>query len=330
MLPAPIDSISFPLLLLLLFLLLLPLHLLLRPSLPPGLPRLPLLGSVPWILWSGKHVMEIVKNDRRKHGPLSSVGFGPINLIFINDPSLIREVLIREDMAGRPSSSLGLQMKSWGRKIGLIAPDGNCPVWREHRRFVMRGLREQGFGTRSEQSVLEEATALVEHLLATSGESVVIKEQFNIPVVNVIWKMVANRTFSLGSSEGHRFMTLMDELFSKSFPALALVPILGRLLIGKQIKRRFAMFAEMRELFLEVIEEHEQSLDESEPRDLIDKYLVELRSGRPGFEKQQLVIIMLDLFAAGSETTATTLRWAVLYLVLHPEVGYVAIACTLR
>ena len=28
----------------------------------------------------------------------------------------------------------------------------------------------------------------------------------------------------------------------------------------------------------------------------------------------------MDLFSAGSETTATTLAWAVNYMVLHPEV----------
>ena len=32
------------------------------------------------------------------------------------------------------------------------------------------------------------------------------------------------------------------------------------------------------------------------------------------------MISIVDLFAAGSETTSSTLRWAVLYLVLHPAV----------
>ena len=35
--------------------------------------------------------------------------------------------------------------------------------------------------------------------------------------------------------------------------------------------------------------------------------------------EEQLWVTAMDLFAAGSETTATTLAWAVLYMVLHPE-----------
>ena len=34
----------------------------------------------------------------------------------------------------------------------------------------------------------------------------------------------------------------------------------------------------------------------------------------------QLVVSMGDFFVAGGETTATTLRWAVLLLSYHPEV----------
>ena len=49
-------------------------------------------------------------------------------------------------------------------------------------------------------------------------------------------------------------------------------------------------------------------VDETAPRDLIDNYLLEVKKGREGFNKEELVIIIFDLFAAGSETTSTTLR----------------------
>ena len=38
------------------------------------------------------------------------------------------------------------------------------------------------------------------------------------------------------------------------------------------------------------------------------------------FNIEQLVVICLDLFQAGSETSSTTLSWAVMYLALYPEV----------
>ncbi|KFU83462.1 Cytochrome P450 2J2, partial [Chaetura pelagica] len=39
-----------------------------------------------------------------------------------------------------------------------------------------------------------------------------------------------------------------------------------------------------------------------------------------GFHKDNLRLVTLDLFVAGSETTSATLRWAFLYMVLHPEI----------
>ena len=49
----------------------------------------------------------------------------------------------------------------------------------------------------------EEAKAFVEHLVSScKEEETLVKEQFNIPVVNVIWRMVASKTFPLKSEEG--------------------------------------------------------------------------------------------------------------------------------
>lgn len=39
-----------------------------------------------------------------------------------------------------------------------------------------------------------------------------------------------------------------------------------------------------------------------------------------GFDEENLVMCSFDLFGAGTETTSTTLRWAMLYMVKYPEI----------
>ncbi len=61
------------------------------------------------------------------------------------------------------------------------------------------------------------------------------------------------------------------------------------------------------------------------PRDLIDTHLSEQhKEGADSslFSDDQLVLLLMDLFMAGSETTSKTLEWACLFMVKHPEVSF--------
>ena len=77
----------------------------------------------------------------------------------------------------------------------------------------------------------------------------------------------------------------------------------------------------------ENIQKHQQTLDRNEPRDFTDLALIEIENtidetssfyGEKGFDG--LKTILLDLFFAGSETTSTTLTWAILYMVRYPDI----------
>lgn len=87
---------------------------------------------------------------------------------------------------------------------------------------------------------------------------------------------------------------------------------------------------EMADFFQETVEDHRASFDPSNMRDLVDTYLLEIQKareeGRDGalFEgknhDRQMQQIIGDLFSAGMETIKTTLQWAVVFMLHHPEI----------
>ncbi|KFQ97281.1 Cytochrome P450 2J6, partial [Opisthocomus hoazin] len=38
------------------------------------------------------------------------------------------------------------------------------------------------------------------------------------------------------------------------------------------------------------------------------------------FQEENIVSCVLDLLFAGTETTSTTIRWALLFMAIHPEI----------
>jgi len=81
-------------------------------------------------------------------------------------------------------------------------------------------------------------------------------------------------------------------------------------------------------LMKEEIREHKESfVDENPPRDFLDTYLANINATtdpNSTFYKEQgykqLVAVLMDFFGAGSETTSSTLTWAVLCLCTNPKV----------
>ena len=284
-------------------------------KLPPGIYSFPIAGALPWMMIKKQSLIEIVKDDRKLYGNISRFPVFNFEIVVLNDAKLIKEMVGMEQCGGRMGRMS--EWKSGGRPRGLLDPD-NTPFWKEQRRFVLKCLRDYGFGKKSEENIQEEAKSLVNHIFETndSQQDFYIKDIFNISVVNVIWKMVANETFALDSKEGKRFVEIMEQVLTNRDPK-ASIPVLGK--FTTVFRNRVKQISEIKAGLMKTINDHELSLDEAEPRDLIDNYLLAIREGKEGFVKEELVVTIFDLFAAGSETTSTTLRWAIIFLILNPE-----------
>jgi len=87
-----------------------------------------------------------------------------------------------------------------------------------------------------------------------------------------------------------------------------------------RIEATKAKMVNLRKFFRQTIEEHKRNLDLSNPNDFIDAYLAESAKDGEKFNEEQLVIILLDLFLAGSETTSKSMAWAMLCMAKEQEV----------
>ncbi|XP_040847342.1 cytochrome P450 2D17-like isoform X2 [Ochotona curzoniae] len=149
----------------------------------------------------------------------------------------------------------------------------------------------------------------------------------NKAVCNVIASLTQARRFEYNDLHLTRLIDLVQTMIKESsgiLPmALNVIPVLLRIpgLADKVFSGQKAFMTELDKL----VAEHRRTRDPAQPpRDLTDAYLdeVEKAKGNPNssFNDDNLRMVVSDLFIAGMVTTAITLDWALLLMVLHPEV----------
>ena len=97
--------------------------------------------------------------------------------------------------------------------------------WTSQRNFAVKHLRNFGFGKKDLEVVIErEASSLVEYILANSGGEMKMEMfTFAVPVLNVLWDMVAGHAFKREDKELKRILDLMNYVFVSKVFAIAMV-----------------------------------------------------------------------------------------------------------
>ncbi|XP_036024403.1 cytochrome P450 2C42-like isoform X1 [Onychomys torridus] len=299
-----------------------------RRTLPPGPTPLPIIGNILHV--DLKNISKSLRDVSiclfsKVYGPVFTLYLGRKPAVVLHGYEAVKEALIDhgENFAGRGSFPVADKI---AKGHGIVFSNGR--IWKEMRRFSLMTLRNFGMGKRSiEDRVQEEARCLVEELRKTNGSPCDPTFILGCAPCNVICSIVFQNRFDYKDQEFLTFMNILNEnveiLSSPWMQICNNFPAMIDYLPGSH-RKLLKNFTFAKHYFLAKVIDHQKSLDINNPQDFIDCFLIKMEqekhNPKTAFTSENLVFSAGDLFAAGTETTSTTLRFSLLLLLKHPEV----------
>uniref|UniRef100_A0A3B1JT71 Cytochrome P450 2B4-like n=1 Tax=Astyanax mexicanus TaxID=7994 RepID=A0A3B1JT71_ASTMX len=288
---------------------------------PPGPKPLPFVGNLPQLK---KDAMAFVRS-MAKYGDLSCLYLANKPVIVVNSLPMVKETFVQNGgaFAGRsPVPILDFVTNGYGI---IMAPYGIS--WKQQRRFALHTLRNFGLGKRNvEERVAEEAQYLIRELLTHEGKSFCPIHKIMNAVSNIICSIVFGDRFEYDDKRFSKLLEIINENIQLSgAPATRMVYVVPfiRHFPGPH-QKVWQNVKSLKEFIREAVEEHRKTLHPENPRDFIDAYLVEMSKQQSNedstFNEENMIMSTSDLFLAGTDTTASTLKWGLIYMMDHPDV----------
>ncbi|KAM9848084.1 steroid 17-alpha-hydroxylase/17,20 lyase [Aulostomus maculatus] len=303
------------------------------PHEPPQLPSLPFIGSL-LSLRSSHPPHVLFKEFKEKYGHTYSLMMGSHKVIVVNQHVHAKEVLLKKGkiFAGRPRTVTTDVLTRDGKDIAF----GDYSVtWRFHRKIVHGALCMFGEGSASiEKIICAEAQSLCSILFETTaaGLALDLSPELTRAVTNVICSLCFNSSYSRGDPEFEAMLlysqgivdTVAKDSLVDIFPCLKILPNADLCRLKQCVSIRD-------KLLQKKYDEHKADYSDYVQRDLLDALLRAKRSAENNntaeisiesvsLSDDHILMTVGDIFGAGVETTTTVLKWAITYLIHHPEV----------
>ncbi|XP_076905050.1 3-beta-hydroxylase-like [Bidens hawaiensis] len=282
-------------------------------NLPPCPPKLPLIGNLHQ-LGSSPHCA--LHAMAQTYGPLMLIRLGTVPILVASSVDAAREIMKTHDkiFASRPYLDIPSRIFYASKDIAF-APYGE--YWRQVKSISVIHLLSNK-RVQSYRHVREEEMALMmEKIGRANGSAINLSELLISLTNNVICRVALGRRY-----DGRNFKSLLGRTLELlgCFSVGSYIPSLRWVDRLSGLEKKVDDVAKEFDEFLEgVIDEHVNKEESGvEGQDLCD-ILLEIQRNNVTVERDMIKAIILDLFAAGTDTAFTNLEWAIAELLKHPR-----------
>ncbi|KAH6814708.1 hypothetical protein C2S51_023726 [Perilla frutescens var. frutescens] len=306
-------------------------------NLPPGPKRLPIIGNLHLI---SEPPFRCFRDLAKQYGPIMHLKLGEVDVIVVSSPEIAKEILKDNDpiFTNRPESIAAKIF--WYNYINIaFSPYGE--YWRQMRKICIMELLSNK-NVRSFSSIRkDEVSRLVESIRLSAAAAAPIN--LTEKVISSLSSVTCRAAFGMVCRDKESLIKLVREglQMGAGFSIADIFPsskIAGALSWGTKL-RLMRMRRKMDAILDDIIHQHEENLARMETttttgdnnrrgngelgnEDLVDVLLRIKNGGELEFPigYNNIKAVLFDMFAAGTETSASTLDWVMTELVRNPRV----------
>ncbi|KEH43874.1 putative geraniol 8-hydroxylase [Medicago truncatula] len=290
-------------------------------KLPPGPSPLPIIGN---LLELGEKPHKSLANLTKIHGSIISLKFGRITTVVVSSANMAKEVLLTNDqfLSNRtiPQSVSVLNHEHYSLAFIPVAP-----LWKELRKICNTQL----FSHKTLDASQDVRRKKMQQLLNDINQSSQIGEAIDIgtAVFKTTINLLSNTIFSVdliqSNGEAGEFKDLVTNItklvgspnVADFFPILKMLDPQGvKRKQAKNVRKVLDIFEDLVNQRLKVREAN--GVDTN--KDMLDAML-NISKDNEFMDKNMIQHLSHDLFVAGTDTTASTLEWAMTELIRNPE-----------
>ncbi|GMN49850.1 hypothetical protein TIFTF001_019011 [Ficus carica] len=299
-------------------------------NLPPGPPGWPIVGNLIQVILEPRHFIYVVRDLRKKYGPIFTMQMGQRTLIIVTSSELIHEALVKRgpEFASRPADS----------PIRLIFSVGKCainsaeygPLWRALRRNFVTELVNP---VRIRQCSWIRSWALENHMKRLRKEAL---ENGVVEVMSNCRLTICSVLICLcfGAKISEEWIKLIESVLKDVMMITApklpdFLPVLTPL-FRRQVKAAKELRRKQMECLVPLIRKRKTFVERGGKVDeemvspvgaaYIDSLFDLEAPGRGRLGEDELVTLCSEIINAGTDTSATAAEWALFHLVTDQEI----------